>query len=350
MLTYLLPVSIHSQTTAQVPGSGLYGIFNNATTRETRIIALDAFSTITDTANSHRLQNNTFGRQAEWPSWYGSATLAYDQEAKRFYFAGRLGAEAAVWSLNSQGRYEQISHTNKELYGHCITKMATGPDGNVYALTTPMRGSQAGGNGKTMVIRIRPSSGAQKPRMEMIGFLSGKGGYRNALAYSGDMAFAANGDLYIFGTEIDTVLQYYKGAHFFRIAGASLKNRTGNAAIPVENLGMISGMGKRPGYDSTVINGVAFAPDGSFILSTVDKVTQSRTYFFRGDIQPGATRAYPFQPFCDIPPGFVIGDLASGCFPPIPPQRPITQPIAQHSTVPPLEDWEKSVSIRTYHY
>ena len=265
-------------------------------------------------------------------------------------YAGRMGAQASVWSVDKRGVEERMTPTSRELQGHCIAKMAMGPDGNVYALTTPMRGSLASGNGKTLLVRIRPSSGTGKPHMETIGWLSGRGGYRNELAYSGDMAFSANGDLYIFGTEIDTVLQFYKGAHIFRVAGATLEKHAGKSAIPVENMGRITGMGKTPGLDSTVINGVAFTDDGNFIVSTLDKTSATRTRFYTGKIRHGQTVVQPLHLDYNLPPGFVIGDLASGTFPKIAPSRPLTQAIAQNRTPVSSDDWEKSVTITTFNY
>jgi hypothetical protein len=350
LLASIYPASLQAQSPAVVSQNEVYGIFNNPTTRETRIIAIGTNPGVPDADSSLFINAGPLPAPAAGENWFGSATLAYDRGRQRFLYAGRMGAQASVWSMDKRGVHQRITHAAKELQDHCITKMATGPDGNVYALTTPMRRSLASGNGKTLLVRIRPSSGPGKLRMETIGWLSGIGGYRSELAYSGDMAFTANGDLYIFGTEIDTVLQYYKGAHIFRVAGVTLKKYTGKSAIPVENLGRITGMGRKTGLDSTVINGVAFTNDGSFIISTVDKASATHTRFYTGKILHGQTIVQPLQLNHDMPPGFVIGDLASGSFPRITPPRPLTQAIAQNRTPISTDDWEKSVTITTFNY
>ena len=53
-------------------------------------------------------------------------------------------------------------------------------------------------------------------------------------------------------------------------------------ALDIEYIGRLKGMGIEAGMDSVIITGVAFEPGGDFILSAMDKYTESKICFYRG--------------------------------------------------------------------
>ena len=281
----------------------------------------------------------------------GNATLAFDASRDQLVYTDMSAKGVALWrhQLTVPGP-EQIGNVQVPA-GHLFTKMAAGPDGHIYALTTPLRGAAVNRDQKCKLVRITPGKSGQPACARTIAVLSESGGFHAAMMYSGDMAFSASGDLYIFGTAMDTTIHYYTGSAVFRIPATALRTATG-AALRVESLGHIQGMGAVPGYDSTVISGAAFLPDGRFLLSVLDKATQQSAFLFVGRFQSDGIFA---ERLTDgpgrIPSGFVVADLASRHFPSLPPIRK-TQPvtIVHRKPVTQPDDWEQYVTIRTYQY
>ena len=132
--------------------------------------------------------------------WYGSATLAADPGSGLFFYASKSLQSQSFWAVSTKGKPIKLSQGNKQLNGHCLTKMAMGPDGYVYALSTGLRTQDANGRTETLLIRFKGCGTPGCSRVEIMGYVPAGKKYRNSNTYSGDIAFSANGDLYIFGT------------------------------------------------------------------------------------------------------------------------------------------------------
>ena len=137
---------------------------------------------------------------------------------------------------------------------------------------------------------------------------------------------------------------------YYKIASADLKQKNNKAVIPIKYIGDIAGMGVQTGIDSTIITGVAFQNDGSFVLSAIDKYTNTRVHFYRGSSISNTTKVLPVNLGYDLPPGFVISDLTSF-------SHPVVKVIHQKKpanpkvvTKVPENDWEKSVTLTRLSY
>jgi len=342
---------ILAQPSAKEHTNQLYGIFNNAETHETRIVPIfNAGMEITTDkqAAGFQIPEEKYARSSG--DNYGSASLAGDPRTGQFFYANKSGESPALWMLSNDGEHARIKAPVKNLQGHCFTKMAMGPDGFIYAISTGLSQNDLRGEKETIVVRFKPEAAHATGTVEVVGYISGQDGYHNVSTYSGDMAFSAAGDLFIFGTALDTTINYYTGAYIYKIASADLKQKKNAEAVPIKYIGDISGMGVQTGIDSTIITGVAFQSDGSFVLSAIDKYTNSRVHFYRGTILSNTTKVSPVKLGYDLPPGFVISDLASFSYPvvrTIQQKKPANKKIV--SKVPD-SDWEKSVTITRLSY
>ena len=304
--------SAYSQDVNKQQKAQLYGIFNNVSTLETRIvpIANDSQIRLTKSDNagfSIPDEKETFTGN----EWYGSASLAGDPCTGQLFYADKSGTSISLWGISTKGKHAKINGPDKSIAGHCFTKMAMGPDGYVYAISTKIDEWNLSAGSETVVIRFKPCSKPGCTSIETIGYISGKDGYKNSVTYSGDMAFSAAGDLFLFGTELDTAIHYYKGAHIYKIAANQIKKDKKPSIISIQYIGQIAGMGVKTGIDSTVITGVAFEQNGSFVIAAMDKYTGTRVHFYRGKSLADITYVTPVQLGYSMPPGFVISDLAS---------------------------------------
>jgi hypothetical protein len=329
----------------------LYGIFNNSLTLETRIVPI-FIAGMEIVNNNHaegfQIPEEKFSRTVG--EYYGSASLAGDPNTGQFFYANKSGESPALWVISAAGEHEKLKTPLKKLKGHCFTKMAMGPDGFVYAISTGIKHGDLPGENKTLVVRFKPANGHASETVEIVGYLSAKDGYHNVSTYSGDMAFSAAGDLFIFGTTLDTAINYYTGAHIYKIASADLRQMNNKAPIPIKYIGDISGMGVQTGIDSTIITGIAFQSDGSFVLSAIDKYTNTRVHFYRGTSLANTTKVLPVKLDFDLPPGFVISDLTSFSLPVvkvIQQKKPANTKIV---TKLPENNWEKSVTLSRVSY
>lgn len=337
---------IAAQPSVKEHTTQLYGIFNNAETLETRIVPVYNAGikiAIDSQAVGFQIPEEKFARTVG--EWYGSASLAGDPRTGQFFYANKSGESPALWMLSSVGAHTRLIAPLKELQGHCFTKMAMGPDGFIYAISTGLNLSDLRGERETLVVRFKPVNTRKSEPVEVVGYISGKEGYHNVSTYSGDMAFSASGDLFIFGSALDTTINYYTGAHIFKIASADLKQKNFKADIPIKYIGDIAGMGVQTGIDSTIITGVAFQDDGSFVLSAIDKYTNTRVHFYRGSSISNTTKVFPVNLGYDLPPGFVISDLTSFSHPVVKVINHKKPANAKVITKVPENDWEKSVTL-----
>ena len=342
---------IAAQTSVEVPANQLYGIFNNAKTLETRIVPIfnvGIKNAIESQAVGFQIPEEKFSQPVG--EWYGSASLAGDPRTGKFFYANKSGESPALWMLSANGEHQKLITPVKNLQGHCFTKMAMGPDGYVYAISTGLRENYLPGEKETLVVRFKPANDQASKIVEVVGHISEMEGYHNVLTYSGDMAFSEAGDLFIFGTALDTTINYYTGAHIFKIASADLRQKNNKVPVPVKYMGDISGMGVQPGIDSTIITGVAFQNDGSFVLSAIDKYTNTRVHFYRGTTISNTTKVLPVNLGYDLPPGFVISDMASFSHPVVQIYQQKIPAKARNVSKVPENDWEKYVTLTRSSY
>ena len=318
---------------------------------ETRIVPIFNVG-IEMATNNHvagfQIPEEKFSRSVS--EWYGSASLAVDPRTGQFFYANKSRESSALWMVSASGEHEKLIAPVKNLQGHCFTKMAMGPDGYVYAISTGLGQNDLRGEKETLVVRFKPADSQVSGTVEVVGYISIKDGYHNVTTYSGDMAFSAAGDLFIFGTALDTAINYYTGAHIFKIASADLRQTKNKTPVPIKYIGDISGMGVQTGIDSTIITGVAFQSDGSFVLSAIDKYTNTRVHFYRGTTLSNTTQVSPVKLDYDLPPGFVISDLTSFSHPVV---RVIQQKKPANTKITaqvPENDWEKSVTLTRSSY
>jgi hypothetical protein len=291
----------------------LYGIFNNDSSLETRIIPIFSSGlTTSDLALSKGFQlpandNTSFSNE-----WYGSAALAADPGSGLLFYASKELEKQSFWAISKTGKHFSLNPGKIDLTGHSLTKMAMGPDGYVYALSTCLRNKNSTSGKETILVRFKACTSPGCSQFELLGHISSGSQYRNADTYSGDIAFSASGDMYIFGTTIDPIVNYYTGALIYRIRASELKlpvkrNRT----LDIQFVGQVKGMGREMGMDSVIITGAAFEPSGDFVLATIDKYVQKRVRFYKGSSMGPVTNVYPVFTELTTPPGFVISDLAS---------------------------------------
>ncbi|MGL6268036.1 MAG: hypothetical protein ACRC2O_08915, partial [Chitinophagaceae bacterium] len=219
------------------------------------------------------------------------------------------------------------------------------PDGYVYALSTSLRSSRLNAKNETVLIRFKACKTPGCTMVEKLGYLPADKQYSNSNTYSGDIAFSANGDLYIFGTSIETLINYYTGSMIYRIPFRELNRPySKDRELDIEYIGRVKGMGRDMGMDSVIITGAAFEPGGDFILSTMDKNSQSQIGFYRGKIMGDITQVYPVTLNFTAPKGFVISDLASVYRPPVKRAARISQTGDMNHTMssnPPMESYLK---------
>jgi hypothetical protein len=350
-LSLLIHYSVDAQDAAKKNSAQIYGIFNNTATLETRIIPIYNTKEIQQTMNAEGgFQIPDESNRQSSNEWYGSASLAADPRTGQFFYASKSGESPSLWMFSAEGTHVRINTMAKNIQGHCFTKMAMGPDGYVYAISTRLNRNNLSADKETLVVRFKPYSKPSSVKLEIIGFLSGKNGYRNALTYSGDMAFSSAGDLFLFGTELDTTLNYYKGAHIYKIASFDLQQGKKPATICIKHVGQIAGMGVKTGIDSTIITGVAFQPDGSFVLSAIDKYTGSRMHFYYGTFMDKTTMVSLLTMGYSIPPGFVISDLASFSYPKVAISQKNLPVKEKPVTKTQGNEWEKTVILTQLTY
>jgi hypothetical protein len=338
--------SAFAQDVSNQQNAQLYGIFNNVSTLETRIVPIinDLKIQLTKTENagfSIPDERNAFPGN----EWYGSASLAGDPRTGQLFYADKSGTSISLWGISTKGKHAKINAPVKNIKGYCFTKMAMSPDGYVYAISTKIDGQNLSDDRETLVIRFKPCNNPGCTSIETIGYIPGKGGFKNSLTYSGDMAFSAAGDLFLFGTELDTAINYYKGAHIYKISANQIKKKEKPSIISIQYIGQIAGMGVKTGIDSTVITGVAFEQNGSFVIAAMDKYTGTRVHFYRGKSLSEITDVAPVQFGYNMPPGFVISDLASFNLPVIAIKTMAKSNKINQGKKNEENDWEKLVTI-----
>lgn len=342
-LVLLLVCACAAPATAQLdrPAGVIFALYNHPSKKQTFIqpyikpanVRNDASFTSYQSSPTAEIQNG---------NWQGCAALAVGRNNQQFYLAEKHRVESGLWIQGKTGGHRSSRVDDARLRNTFLAKMAMGPDGHVYAISTSLRGGQSP-SGKALLLRFRNGKGEP----EIIGPLESADFDPNTMTYSGDMAFSADGNLYIFGTEIDTVFHNYKGAHILRINSSKVLYGSQLKKVPVEYIAAISGMGFEAGLDSTIVTGVAFDNHGHFLLSATDKQTEQQTYFFQGRIRYGQTLVYSQPRPAGIPPGFVVSDLASASFPSL---SILKAPASAIAAVNNADSWEQSVTIRTYRF
>ena len=328
----------------------LYGIYNNDSSFETRIIPIYSSGIKSnDQALSKGFHLPANGHNSNSNEWYGSATLAADPGSGLLFYASKELDKQSFWAISKTGKHFNLNPGKTDLTGHSLTKMAMGPDGFVYALSTCLRDKNATSGKETILVRFKACVSPGCSQFEILGHVPSGGQYRNANAYSGDIAFSASGDMYIFGTTINPLINYYTGSLIYKLPASQLKKPVKhNRELEIQFVGQVKGMGKELGMDSVIITGVAFEPSGDFVLATVDKYTQKRVLFYRGSAIGPVTIVYPVFTALEAPPGFVISDLASVYRPTVNINRKQNGEEDMHKSISAVQNMDAYIKLTTY--
>jgi hypothetical protein len=258
--------------------------------------------------------------------YYGSTTLSASATSSRLYYMNRDYNRKSVWIMNPVGgvRNTLENLTQAALNSNWFVKLAVrNTDNRNYSLATPVK--TAGNRYLTMptkMIRFPAlnCAGADCGNGQVVdmGSIQGSSSFWAYFLYNGDITFSTNGDMYLFGSELDTVTSRYTRSRIYRIASANIP-AIPNAAnvIPIQYITDISGMGPTIGADSVTITGAAFDLAGNYYLSTNDtSSTWEGSYLFRGSAIGGTNSPVTkIATFGAVPAGYKVTDLASCTYP-----------------------------------
>ena len=322
LLAIVLSISV-LPTLAQVNCDGItnmYGMFNKKTTtgigRRTYISAITyATAGVGPALGGQFIMPWTSGNMGD--SYYGSTTLAADPNTLRLYYMNRDNDAKGIYSRTTAGVQVDMGLTPATLDNSWFVKLAVGTDGYVYSLSTRSRqGSEPYYTMATKMIRFNTCNTAGCAVVQDMGSLQISANMFNYRQFNGDVAFAANGDMYIFSSEIDTVTSNYTWSRIYRVTSANMPVIANPLnIIPVQYIGTISGLGSVAGDDTLAISGIAFDGAGQFYLGTVDEATGTRSYMFRGTTISASTPVTRMLAFGSVTAGFVLTDLASCVYP-----------------------------------
>ena len=248
---------------------------------------------------------------------YGSTTLAADPATMRFYYMNRDYATKGIYSRTVAGVSVQTGLTPASLNDCWTVKLATGLDGKVYTISTRRRvGTEKFYTMPMKMIRFNTCNTLNCATIEDVGSLQVSPNLFSHRQYNGDVAFTANGDMFIFSSELDTATSNYTWSRIYRVNAADIPVIANPAnIIPVQYIGTISGLGATPGNDTLAISGLAFDGAGTFYLGAVDEATGTRSYLFKGTTISASTTVTRMLAFGAVAAGFVLTDLASCVYP-----------------------------------
>ena len=361
--TCLLVVAFNG--TAQLVCDGttvLYGLFNNYTALRTQIRPINYSSGAIGSAVASQTFNIPYTETSSSASgYYGSTTLSASATSNRFYYLNRDYNSKSVWIMNpATGNRNTLENgTPSSLNSNWFVKLAVGIDNRNYSLATPVKtSSNRYLTMPTKMIRFPASTCtttdcANNTVVDM-GSVQGSASFRAYFLYNGDIAFGTNGDMYLFGSELDTATSKYTRSRIYRIAAASIP-ATPNAAnvIPIQYINDISGLGPTVGADSVTITGAAFDLAGNFYLSANDtsSVWES-SYLYRGSAIGGnVSQVTQIASFSPMPAGYKVTDLASCTYPNIQvlPHSAFKLSADKSGDVSELT-WEDKLSIESRYY
>ncbi len=197
-----------------------------------------AVNVFSQNLNSNFKESRSSVHNAQTPSM---ASLAFDASGNDLVYIPMFSSNVYVLNANSRKvtlvENNAVKSTSCDIGSH-ITRMTTGADGNIYALT----------NSGSQLIKISKKNG--KYSVSDLGKISdAAGNLQNSLAvvqtgFGGDMIADANGDLYVLSAS----------ANVFRI---SLKNLTS------ELVGKITGL-----PENYSLNGAAVNNDGKVMIAS----------------------------------------------------------------------------------
>jgi len=320
LLALVLTVSA-LPVTAQLNCDGItnmYGIFNRKTASPTRSTYIATINYLTGGIGG------ALGGQYTMPfttnasdNEYGSTTLAADPATMRFYYMNRDYATKAIYSRTVAGVSVQTGLTPASLNDFWFVKLATGLDGKIYTVSTRRRvGAEKYYTMPMKMVRFNTCNTLNCATIEDVGSLQVTPNLFSQRQYNGDAAFTANGDMYIFSSELDTATSNYTWSRIYKINAADIPVIANPAnIIPVQYIGTISGLGAVPGNDTLAISGLAFDGAGTFYLGAVDEATGTRSYLFKGTTIGAVTTVTRMLAFGTVLSGFVLTDLSSCVYP-----------------------------------
>jgi Secretion system C-terminal sorting domain len=322
-------LSYSTISSAQIVCDGttvMYGMWNNFTALRNQVRSINFTTGAIGAAYGGATFNIPY-TDVNTPAsgYYGSTTLSASATSNRFYFMNRDYNRKSVWIMNGNtgGRNLLEDLTQNALNSNWFVKLAVGTDNRNYSLATPVKvASNRYLTMPTKMIRFPASTCttndcASGSVVDMGSILGSSSFWANYL-YNGDIAFSTNGDMYLFGSELDTVTNKYGRSRIYRITAANIP-ATPNPAniIPIQYITDITGLGPGFGNDSVTITGAAFDLAGNFYISANDTAANwEASYLYRGSSIGGTSSAVtPIAGFSPIPAGYKITDLASCTYP-----------------------------------
>jgi hypothetical protein len=236
---------------------------------------------------------------------YGSTSLAADMVNNRFFYMTADYGAKDLWAGDAiTGVQTKIADNfPTSLNGYYFVKAAVSPNGFVYSMSTD-RGISSSPD--TKLIRWNSCATANCANIQVMAVIPNAQFDANIL-YNGDLAFAANGDMYIFGSEVDPATGTYVKASAFRIAAADIPSVPGTGSLTITRIGEV------PSLDNTVISGFAFDGAGNYYLATIDQATRRVSSIYKGSgfgplMTPVLLSSVTYT-------GYLISDLATCVYP-----------------------------------
>ncbi len=305
----------------------MYGMFNNFTALRNEIRPINYTTGAVGLAVGGATFNIPYTDiSSPANGYYGSTTLSASAASSRLYYMNRDYNGKSVWIMNPIGgtRNTLENLTQAALNSNWFVKLAVrNTDNRNYSLATPVKtGSNRYRTMPTKMIRFPAlnCAGADCGNGQVVdmGSIQGSASFWAYFLYNGDIAFSTNGDMYLFGSELDTVTSRYTRSRIYRIAAANIP-ATPNPAnvISIQYITDISGLGPTIGADSVTITGAAFDLAGNYYLSTNDTSTVwEGSYLYRGSAIGGTSSPVTkIATFGTVPSGYKVTDLASCTYP-----------------------------------
>lgn len=304
LLAALFLVTVNVQAQFNCDGiTNMYGIFMRQTNPTGVYVAPIQFSngTIGTTIRSFSVNAASGGS-------YGSATFAISSATGRMFYMTRDVSNKYFWTHDPVSNTRVRTTTPNAMNNEHYVKMAVGPDNRVYALATNAVTNDSAG--RTRVVRFSDcisSNGCTT--IETLGFIPGSE-MPNWHQYNGDICFANNGDMYIFGSHYTNISSawVYDQSRVYRIPAANIPTTAGTGDIHVNYVGTMPAMHGRG------VSGAAFDMYGNFYVASADAASGTSSLYMGSTLEPTillnqiTTMSAPAS-------GYFLTDLATCVYP-----------------------------------
>lgn len=297
-------VTVQAQAQFNCDGiTNMYGIFMRQTNPTGVYVAPIQFSngTIGTTIRSFSVPAASGGS-------YGSATFAISSATGRMFYMTRDISNKYFWTHDPVSNTRVRTTTPNAMNNEHYVKMAVGPDNRVYALATNAVTNDSAG--RTRVVRFSDcisSNGCTT--IETLGFIPGSE-MPNWHQYNGDICFANNGDMYIFGSHYTIISSAwaYDQSRVYRIPAANIPTTAGTGDIHVDYVGTI------PAFQGRGVSGAAFDAYGNFYVASADAAAGTSSLYM-GSTMSSTILVNQITTMSTPPSGYFLTDLATCVYP-----------------------------------